>query len=171
MVLLLAAGMHFAGCSKSSTTPAPAPVAPAPGAQPITPQPIKPETPAVIEAPKEPLYTYKPAGRRDPFAPIIEREEKKEKTGAVPPLERYALTEFKLTGILWGGFGYNAMLEAPDGKGYFIRTGSVMGKNRGVVKKITKDSLIIVETFRNYMGVMEHKEYVIKLQRKQEGLP
>lgn len=109
---LLAAGLQFAGCSQSSTTPtpAPAPAAPATGVQPITPQPIKPETPAVIEAPKEPLYTYKPAGRRDPFAPIIEREEKKEKAGAVPPLERYALNEFKLTGILWGGFGYNAML-------------------------------------------------------------
>jgi len=167
--------VQLAGCSKSSTTPAPpasAPAVPAPGAQSITsPQPVKPETPAVIEAPKEPLYTYKPAGRRDPFAPIIEREEKKEKTGALPPLERYALNEFKLTGILWGGFGYNAMLEAPDGKGYFIRIGTIMGQNRGVVKKINKDSLVIVESFKNYLGVMEHKEFTIKLQRKQEGLP
>lgn len=46
-----------------------------------------------------------------------------------------------------------------------------MGQNRGVVKKITKDSLVIVESFKNYVGVMEHKEFTIKLQRKQEGLP
>lgn len=169
--VLLALGMHFTGCSEPSPPPQRTPAAPAPVAQPITPQGATPETPVAVEVPKEPVYAYKPAGRIDPFAPIIEREEKKEKRGAVPPLERYALSEFKLTGIIWGGFGYNAMLEAPDGKGYFIRMGTVIGLNRGVVKRITRDSLVVVETFKNYMGVKEQKELTIKLQKKQEGLP
>jgi type IV pilus assembly protein PilP len=141
--------------------------------QPIAPQqPVKPETPApAAEQLKEPAYTYRPAGRRDPFAPIIVREEKKEQKGAVPPLERYAVAEFKLTGIVWGGFGYNAVLEGPDGKGYFVRAGTVIGQNRGAVKRITKDSMIVEEKFKNYMGVTERKEIVVTLRKKQEGLP
>jgi Tfp pilus assembly protein PilP len=46
-----------------------------------------------------------------------------------------------------------------------------MGQNRGVVKKITKDSLIVEEKFKNYMGVTERKEITITLHKKQEGMP
>lgn len=162
-----------AGCP-GSQQPAPAPsAAPKPAGQPIAPQQaVKPETPVpAVEQLKEPEYTYRPAGRRDPFAPIIVREEKKEQKGAIPPLERYAVAEFKLTGIVWGGFGYNAVLEGPDGKGYFVRVGTVIGQNRGVVKKITKDVMIVEEKFKNYMGATERKEITVTLRKKQEGLP
>lgn len=175
--LFLAAALVLAGCPGSEQAAAPTAPAPKPATQPIAPpKPVQPGTPpAVASAPMpsvpEETYSYKPAGRRDPFAPIVVREEKKEKRTDLPPLERHAVTEFKLTGIVWGGFGYNAMLEGPDGKGYFVRVGTVMGQNRGVVKKITKDSLIVEEKFKNYMGVTERKEITITLHKKQEGMP
>ena len=173
-MFFLATAVSLAGCSESSQAPAPAPAAtaPKPAAQPIAPaQPVKPGAPVAGGEQKSPEYTYKPAGRRDPFAPIIVREEKKEQKGAIPPLERYAVAEFKLTGIVWGGFGYNAMLEGPDGKGYFVRAGTVIGLNRGVVKKITKDVMIVEEKFKNYLGATERKEITVTLRKKQEGLP
>jgi len=77
-------------------------------------------------------------GKRDPFAPIVIKEEKKAKAGERPPLERYTVYEFKLTGIVWGGFGYNAMLEGPDGKGYFVRAGPLSARTEALSKKLQK---------------------------------
>ncbi len=116
-------------------------------------------------------YAYDPADRRDPFAPIVTRESKQSGLSAsLPPLERYAISEFKMSGILWGGFGYKAMLEGPDGKGYFVHVGSVIGLNRAVVKKITQDSLVLEEKFKNYMGADDRREIIINLRKIQEGM-
>lgn len=103
--------------------------------------------------------------------PLIVREEKKAQRADRPPLERYNLTEFKLTGIVWGGFGYNAMFEGPDGKGYFVREGTYIGQNGGVIKKITRDSIVIEEKFKTFTGAKQRKEIIIQLRKKQEGTP
>jgi type IV pilus assembly protein PilP len=115
-------------------------------------------------------YVYDPEGRRDPFAPIVTRASKLVDRTNLPPLERYPISEFKMTGILWGGFGYKAVLEGPDGKGYFVRVGSIIGPNRAVVKKITEDALVLEEKFKNYMGADERREIIINLRKKQEGM-
>ncbi len=167
-VLSLLVGIVVISCSESGK-------APSPTATPITAKPsekpVSQPTPTLIEQqPPQIEYSYNPAGRRDPFAPIIEREEKQAKTSARPPLERYNISDFKLTGIIWGGFGYNAMVEGPDGKGYFVRVGTIMGLNRGVVKKITQNKMVIEEKFKNFSGETESKEIVVELQKKQEGM-
>jgi type IV pilus assembly protein PilP len=117
------------------------------------------------------IYAYSPAGRRDPFMPIIIKEEKKAMAGAKAPLERFPLSEFKLAGIVWGGLGYHAMLEGPDGKGYFIRVGTKIGPNQGVVKKITQTTMIIEEKYKDPTGEINRKEITIELRKTQEGTP
>jgi Tfp pilus assembly protein PilP len=164
MLLAVLAAALFTGCGESAKAPGPpSPVAP----KPI--QPITQGTATVAEVTSQPIYTYNPAGRRDPFSPLIVKEEAKVKLGARPPLERYAISEFKLTGIVWGGFGYNAMLEGPEGKGYFVRVGTIIGPNRGVIKKITKDVMVIEEKYKTSLGATERKEIVVELRKKQEG--
>jgi len=128
-------------------------------------------TTALAETKPAEVYSYRTAGRRDPFAPIISKKEKPNAQGDRPPLERYNLDEFKLTGIVWGGFGYNAMLEGPDGKGYFIRVGTILGPNRGVVRRITLSTIVVEEKYKNLAGETERKEIVIELRKKQEGKP
>jgi type IV pilus assembly protein PilP len=149
------------------------------GKAPGTAVPIKPKgtqqiatksTATLIEAAQLNEYSYAVLGRRDPFSPLIVRQEEKAKGGDRTPLERYNIFDFKLTGIVWGGYGYNAMLEAPDGKGYFIKIGTVIGFNKGVVKKITSRKLVIEEKFKNFSGETERKEITIELQKKQEAL-
>ena len=135
------------------------------------PKPVSQPTPTVAATqPAEIDFAYNPAGRRDPFAPIMEKEDKSAKSGERPPLERYNLFDFKLAGVVWGGFGYNAMLEGPDGKGYFVRVGTIIGPNKGVVKKITQTKMIVEEKFKNFSGEIERKEIVIELRKKQEGM-
>lgn len=133
-------------------------------------KPITQGTATAIETPPPQEYSYNPQGRRDPFAPIIVRAEQKARGGNLSPLERYDLSQFKFTGVLWGGYGYNAMVEGPDGKGYFIRVGTIIGPNKGVVKKITQQTMVVEEKYKTFSGETEHKEIVIELQKKQEGM-
>src|SRR3990172_1530118 len=163
---LLMSALLLAACSES---PKPAPPPPAQAPKPAAPAPAKPEAPKVEEKPA-PVYRYNPAGRRDPFMPIIVKKEvQKVNTANRPPLERFNISELKLTGIVWGGFGYNAMIEAPDGKGYFVRIGTVLGPNRGVVRRITQSTVIIEEKYKTFSGEVQRKEIVVELRKKREG--
>jgi len=155
------------GCSDKSK---PAPTASAPSQQQKTAPTATTEQAKVVEPPVS-IYAYSPAGRRDPFTPIIIKEEKKALAGAKTPLERYAIKEFKLAGVVWGGLGYHAMLEGPDGKGYFVRVGTKIGPNQGVVKKITQTTMVIEEKYKDPLGETSRKEIVIELRKKQEGTP
>jgi type IV pilus assembly protein PilP len=160
-------GMAAWGCSGPSQAPttAPKPIA----AKPVQ-KPISQVTPTAGEEKAQVAYSYNPQGRRDPFSSIIVREEKQAKMGDRPPLERFNLSDLKLTAVVWGGFGYNAMVEGPDGKGYFIRVGTVIGLNKGVVKKIMQNRMVVEEKFKNFSGETEHKEIVIELRKKQEEM-
>lgn len=180
MRLLWLAFFTIAGCSEPRTAPSPAvPAQPAPAAaQAVAPAQQAPAAPSPAAAPapttaeqSPPGYSYIPGRRPDPFMPLIIKEEKKAPKAGLPPLERHAITEFKFTGVVWGGFGYNAMLEGPDGKGYFIRVGTRVGQNGGVVKKIGPSSLVIEETYKTFAGETRRREIVVELHRTQEGTP
>jgi type IV pilus assembly protein PilP len=118
----------------------------------------------------QPGYVYNAAGKRDPFSSIIIKEVPGAKVNDRPPLERYSVGEFKLAGVVWGGFGYNAMLEGPDGKGYFVRMGTIIGPNKGVVKKITQHTMVVEEKFKTVTGDIDRREIVVELRKKQEGI-
>ncbi len=168
-VLGLAVLTVLAGCSGSGSGPVKTST---PGT--VTKQTLtsSPTQTTIQQAAAEAVeYNYVPGTRRDPFAPIMEHDTKKTKSGERPPLERYNLSELKLSGVVWGGFGYSAMVEGPDGKGYFVRTGTILGPNRGVVKKITQNTMIIEEKFKTYTGETERKEIMLELRKKQEVAP
>lgn len=127
-------------------------------------KPLSRGTATAVEKPVV-AYSFDLFGRRDPFAPLVAKEEKKANAD-LSPLERYNLGDFKLTAVLRGGFGDNAMVEAPDGKGYVVHVGTVIGLNKGVVKEITDNKLIVEEISKNFSGGSERKEIVIELQKK-----
>jgi Tfp pilus assembly protein PilP len=162
---LLIMSMIVVACSDAGK----APVTPASAPKAATAKVTSQATVTAEEKPKF-VYTYNPAERRDPFAPIIVKKESTSKLSDRPPLERYNLYDFKMLGVMWGGFGYNAMLEAPDGKGYLVRVGTVIGPNKGIVKKITQSTIVVEEKFKSISGAPERKEIVIELRKKQEGM-
>jgi len=160
-----------AGCSDSKNTAVPSVAKATPTTAPTVTSQMTQTTGVVISGPNAADYAYEPGDRRDPFAPIVSRENKLSgKSSNLPPLERYTISEFKMTGILWGGFGYKAMLEGPDGKGYFVHVGTFIGPNRAKVKTITQDALVLEEKFKNYMGADDRREIIINLRKKQEGM-
>ncbi len=167
LMMLLVGGVGITSCSDAEKPPAPAKniVRVAPKKQVVTQG-----TATVVEERLQPVYSYNTEGKRDPFTPIISREEQKAKSGDRPPLERYSVYDFILTGVVWGGFGYSAMIESPEGKGYFVNVGTIVGQNRGVVKKITQQTMVVEEKFKTISGEIDRKEIVIELRKKQEGM-
>ncbi len=123
------------------------------------------------EAPQPPLpgeYSYNPSGRRDPFAIVLKDARTGEENQSLPPLQQLSLTELNLIGIVWGGFGYSAMMQAPDGKGYTVRQGTRVGPNGGAVSSITENALVVQERFTDVYGNKQVREYV-KLLHAKEG--
>jgi type IV pilus assembly protein PilP len=115
-------------------------------------------------------YSYNPLGRRDPFAPVIrESGSSREADIALPPLQRVTLTELTLIGIIWGGFGYSAMVQTPDGKGYTVNRGTVIGPNNGVVTAISENGITVEERFTDLYGKKQVREHVIPLRLKEKA--
>ncbi len=112
--------------------------------------------------------SYDPSGRRDPFLPMFQPGQQVESDSSLPPLQRVGLTELSLIGVLWGNYGYTAMVQTPDGKGYSIRRGTRIGPNNGVVSSITERGIIVQERFTDVYGNKQEREYV-KLLHPKEG--
>lgn len=113
-------------------------------------------------------YSYNPSGRRDPFAIVLRDPKMGEENPSLPPLQQLSLTELNLIGIVWGGFGYSAMVQAPDGKGYTVRPGTRVGPNGGAVSSITENAIVVQERFTDVYGNKQVREYV-KLLHAKEG--
>lgn len=113
--------------------------------------------------------SYDPSGRRDPFIPMIENNQQGQSDTVLPPLQRVGLTEVSLIGIVWGAYGYTAMVQTPDGKGYSLRRGTRVGPNNGVVSSITERGIIVQERFTDVYGNKQEREYV-KLLHAKEGI-
>lgn len=105
-------------------------------------------------------YFYSPGGRRDPFAAITGRGAGSLGEEELPPLQRATLTELNLIGIMWGGFGYVAMVQTPDGKGYTVTRGTRIGPNKGVVRAVTDKAIVVEEQFTDIYGKKQVREFV-----------
>jgi type IV pilus assembly protein PilP len=113
------------------------------------------------------VRSYDPSGRRDPFAPVLEL------LGlgpdpTLPPLQRVGLTEMNLIAVIWGAYGYTAMVQTPDGSGYTVRRGTRIGPNNGVVSAVTEKGIVVQERFTDVYGSKQEREYV-KLLHPKEG--
>jgi type IV pilus assembly protein PilP len=119
------------------------------------------------------VYEYRPAGRRDPFTPLVVKPEPvKEPRPLKPrglPIKSYDVKEFRLIATLWNKVGYHALIKLPDDKSYTIREGMKLGLHGGKVYKITRDSVIIRENIRDHRGVFVPRDTILKLRPEEEG--
>jgi type IV pilus assembly protein PilP len=102
---------------------------------------------------------YNPEGKTDPFKPLFSEQPKlqkakKKKKRRVPrtPLEKVALSQLKLVGIIMAQSGNRALVQEASGKGYIIKKGTYIGLNSGKVVQIKKDKVVIEEEIENIVG-------------------
>jgi len=112
--------------------------------------------------------SYDPSGRRDPFAPVLQLLGIGPTDPTLPPLQRVGLTEMNLIAVIWGAYGYTAMVQTPDGNGYTVRRGTRIGPNNGVVSAVTEKGIVVQERFTDVYGNKQEREYV-KLLHPKEG--
>lgn len=91
-------------------------------------------------------FVYEPRGRRDPFAqPVAEQPVRPgEFHGPVLPLQRIALGDLKLVGVLWDVKEPRAILDH-KGKRITVTLYTKIGVNNGYVAAIREGEIVIVE--------------------------
>ena len=155
-----------------SEPPAPAPQT-APQAK-VTPA-LSPKVVAPTPAPAaEPEFTFDPTGLRDPFEPFLKLEEKaKDKKPKVfvpkTPLQRYAIEEIRLVGVIWAEGGKSvALVEDPEGKGYVVSGGTLIGDRGGRIIRIRADRVDVEERFVDLFGEENVKVVTMTLRKPED---
>jgi type IV pilus assembly protein PilP len=156
------------GCSDQPSAP-PAQVA---QTQPVAAAPASPTAAVqpeaeVLEVPKPTGYVYERRDRRDPFVPLIVPKKRVEKDKGVKPgtLESYDLSEFKLAAIAKKGKSYLALITTPDNRSFTVVKGMGIGQNKGKVKDITKDKIVLVEYSRDFRGQLKPREIILEFRK------
>jgi type IV pilus assembly protein PilP len=117
----------------------------------------------------EPEYAYNPTGKADPFKPFIQLNQVRRASGVpVTPLQRYEVSQLKLVAIIASREGNVALVEDSAGKGFFLKKGTLVGKNDGKVTKILKDRVIIEELYQDIYGKGKNAEVSLYLYRPEE---
>ena len=117
-------------------------------------------------------YSYNSMGKRDPFKPFISKAtvgKGKTRGERLVPLQRYNFSQLKLIGIIWRNDKNMAMVEDPEGRGYVIKKGTLIGENNGRVTNILKDRVIIEEVYRNNSGKIKTRTASLKLHNAEGG--
>jgi type IV pilus assembly protein PilP len=142
LAAVLAGTMVAAACGGSAPPPASAQQAKAAVAKP----PVAPET----AAPAAPTYVYNPIGKRDPFrSPETEpaAQAALANTACTEPLCRFDIDQLTLVAVVSGDANPLAMVQDPQGRGYFVRRNTRVGRQGGKVTQIMSDAVVITEYF------------------------
>lgn len=152
----------FYGCNKKAGTSAKAKAkAPAEKVE------VKPEIPLGDKPETEKGYIYDPAGRRDPFVPLVVVSKAGKKGGSkiAGNLESYDIGDFTAVAIAKKGSHYYALLIAPDNKSYTVKEGTVIGLHNGKVVQITSNKILIKEYVEDYTGKQKSREIFLELHK------
>jgi type IV pilus assembly protein PilP len=111
--------------------------------------------------------------RRDPFKPFIQAPAAQAAPGKTVrklkdllPIQSFDTEKFRVTGIITGIRENSALVLDPNGKGYVVREGMLIGSNDGKIKRITNSTVEIEEIFRDDGGRMKKRLVKLTLTRK-----
>ncbi|MEE8557150.1 MAG: pilus assembly protein PilP [Myxococcota bacterium] len=165
IVVLLAVGLVVTACSDS-------------GSRRAKPAPAKAEKAAkkrgqiqkVALPPVDPNYRYDPKGKPDPFRSFVKTFLTRRKDeSATTPLERFDLSQLRVTAIIWGNPAPKALIEDPSGKGYIVGSGTAIGKNKGRIIRIDDNLVLVKETYVDFSGKSSSKDIEMRMNRSQGG--
>jgi type IV pilus assembly protein PilP len=122
------------------------------------------------EKKEETEYSYNPAGKPDPFKPFIQLTPVREARNVpMTPLQKFEISQLKLVAIICLPEGNIALVEDGTGKGYFVKKGTLIGKNDGKVTKILKDKVVIEEIYQDVFGQTKTSEISLSLHKPEGG--
>lgn len=164
----------LSGCSKHEEKPA----APAPkNAQQAKPaaQPAPPVQKQLSSSVKAPGTQLDFSRRTDPFKayapavvvpPVGVAQGRARSMADLLPIQTFEVSKFKVAGIIAGLSENKALLIDPNGKGYVVQQGMLIGSNDGRITRITASSVEVVENFREDTGRIKKRKIVLTLAKK-----
>lgn len=127
--------------------------------------------PEVREQSRPIRFHYSAKGRRDPFQSIVNLRGSRKKHQifrSLPPLQRKDISDLNLIGIIWGSLNPRAIITTANGKGYTVHLGTRIGINRGIIRKITQNEVVVEETLSNIFGEPRKSDVVMVLHSEKE---
>ena len=161
-----------AGCKKEEAPP-PSPSHAAKGKP--APAPKSPVQTAVTSAAAAAGGAFDFHKRKDPFkqpappapAPVagapVQRSRSAEE---LLPIQAFETSKFTVSGIIAGITENRALVIDPNGKGYVVQKGMLIGNNDGRVSRITSNSVEVVEKYREDSGRTRQRTIVLTLTKK-----
>lgn len=111
-----------------------------------------------LPADEPPLATAPPAPARVDYKKFRDPFKEPEVSAVIEmrsELEKHAVTDFKVTGIITGPIRMRAMVVAPDGKTHYVAEKMKMGLRDGIITRITTKSVSVREKVVNPLGEVE----------------
>jgi type IV pilus assembly protein PilP len=119
--------------------------------------------PAAAAAAPTAEYHYDPTDKVDPFRSYVRRQVTFNPEDSASPLERFDINQLSVMGIIWGVDEPRALVRDPTGKGYIVRAGTPIGKNKGRILRIEDNRVVVKETYLDHLDRATTKEVDIEL--------
>jgi type IV pilus assembly protein PilP len=114
-------------------------------------------------------YAYDATGKRDPFRSFVLDEATRRANHERGPLEQFDLSQLTLVAVVWGTERPRALVTDPSGRGYVVQEGTPIGKNDGQVIRISDNTMLVRETYVDYLGAATSKEIELRVRSKAQG--
>lgn len=113
-------------------------------------------------------FTYVAEGKRDPFRSFV-LEHAKDRIHDRGPLEQFDLAQLSCVAVVWNTERPRALILDPSGRGYVVSEGTMVGKNDGKVTSIGDNTVVIRETYVDYLGERTEKDIQMHVRQSQGG--
>jgi type IV pilus assembly protein PilP len=114
-------------------------------------------------------YAYDAKDKRDPFRSFVDEQKEQRAKHERGPLEQFDLNQLSLVAVVWGTERPRAMIEDPSGRGYVVQVGTPIGKNEGTVLAISDNTVLVRETYVDYLGEQTIKEIEMRIRSTTQG--
>jgi Tfp pilus assembly protein PilP len=101
-----------------------------------------------------------------PFTPIQQQASGDEIIPSAPVLERYPLKDYAIVAVLLGDQYPRALIKLPSkeqGKVLIVREKDKVGNKGGVITRITKEGLVVLQSVRSPLGFVDKSEVTIRI--------
>jgi len=143
--------------------------------QPTPPPAVKPAVPVATVDPIsgvaqiETGYSYDATGKRDPFRSFVWDRPDKMAIAEAGPLGQFDLSQLEVVAVVWRTGNARALVEDPSGESYIVGQGAAIGKNRGHVISIDDNTVVVKETYVDYLGQETTKDVEMRMRRSEGG--
>jgi type IV pilus assembly protein PilP len=169
-VIFFCIAVLFCACNKKDIQPA---IQPPPVRSPVVAPVQKVLTSAVRLPPSPAGNQFDFSNKKDPFKPFVVAKvpstssDMKKAIREGLPIHSFDVSQFRLIGLVTSGKENQAMVVDPNGKGYVLRVGMLIGKNDGRIVTINSAGVDVVEQFKDDNGRVHKENIRITLPRKQ----